>query len=311
MTFTNQSLTEPIREEIVDYKNALMYLKIWEIHALPPDSGEETVGPWHYHKEVEFLAVVEGKMGVQTKDEHYALEYGDLILLGSSQLHRTFKSAYTPVKFIVFQVDLHRHFERSALPYLHGFTELSGPLGRLNYVFQQNPTVRQLAFELILEIYQESLQQERGYELAIGAAIQRLLGLLIRHDHLGLLHTIEARELARIRPVLDYVEHHLHEKITVEEACKILNFSYHYFIRYFRATMGCSFIEYVNRKRIKKAERMLLTVDSSIADIAIESGMASTAQFYKLFKRYNDCSPKEFMAQMGEETKLYDRTFIT
>lgn len=289
----------PANEEIVVYQNPFLFLKIWEVRGGGWTADRRRPRAWHYHKEVEFLAVTEGRVGIQTKDGMRALECGDIALLGSSQLHRTHNLSPEPYAFIVFQVNLTQHIDQIAIPYLNGFAELAQPLGKLNYIFQDKPAVRDEAFSLIRDIYRESLQRERGYELAIGASIKRLLWLLVRHDTRGVLQMAEERDLNRLRPVLDYVERGLKDKITVEEASRIVSFSYHYFIRYFRRAMGMSFIEYVNYKRIKKAERLLLTRDLSIVEIAAETGIPNMAQFYKLFKRYNRCSPKQFKARMN------------
>ncbi|MGF7050586.1 AraC-like DNA-binding protein/mannose-6-phosphate isomerase-like protein (cupin superfamily) [Paenibacillus sp. DS2015] len=292
-----------VKEELVVYAHPLLFLKVWEIEAPSFNQGTEIIGPWHYHKEVEFLAVIEGSMGIQTKDNYFSLHSGDVVLLGSSELHRTYRSNIDPLKFIVFQVDLYQHFDQSDLPYLHGFSELTRPLSDLNYLFQHNSEVRLESCALIRDIYQESLRRERGYELLIGANIKRLLWLLIRYDVQDILHN-DTYDIVRLKPVFDYVERNLKNKITIEDVCKLLNFSYHYFIRYFHLTMGNSFIEFVNHKRIKKAERLLLTQNLSISEVAIESGIPSTAQFYKLFKRYNHCSPKEFIVKMRRKTSL-------
>lgn len=303
MTIHTEAHELQVKEELVVYPHPFLFLKVWEIEAPPFNHGTEIIGPWHYHKEVEFLAVIEGSMGIQTKDSYFSLHSGDVVLLGSSELHRTVRSNIDPLQFIVFQVDLYRHFDQSDLPYLHGFSELTRPLSDLNYLFQYNSEVRIESFALIRDIYQESLRRERGYELLIGANIKRLLWLLIRYDVQDILHN-DTYDIVRLKPVFDYVERHLKDKITIEDVCKLLNFSYHYFIRYFRLTMGNSFIEFVNHKRIKKAERLLLTQNLSISEVAIESGIPSTAQFYKLFKRYNHCSPKEFIVNMRRRTSL-------
>jgi AraC-like DNA-binding protein/mannose-6-phosphate isomerase-like protein (cupin superfamily) len=310
MTLAMESQHDPVREEVVVYQNPFLFLKVWEVQSDSPSMGIPDVWPWHYHKEVEFLALTEGGGGIQTKDDYQTLNYGDVMLFGSSQLHRIHKALPSPLRFIVLQVDLLQHFDQSSLPYLHCFSELTLPLGKLNYIFRENPEARKEAFSIILDIYKESQDRKRGYELAIGAAIKRLLWLLLRYDS----QTIIAQEnkeieVGRLRPVFDYVERNLGGKITVEDVCSLLNFSYAYFIRYFRSTMGLSFVEFVNYKRIKKAERLLLTRDLSITEIACDVGISSTAQFYKLFKRYNQFSPGEFKARMSGKI-FFDETVL-
>lgn len=303
MTTLTDDLREPVREEAVVYGHPLLYMKIWEVGMNPPAPAQEAYGPWHHHKEVELLAMVEGEMGMQTQEGYMRLAPGDVALFGASQLHRTHRAGAAPVRFVVLQVDLGRHMESAALPYAYGFADGAAPLERLNGLFREKPEVRREIHDLISHMYEEYRGRERGYELALGSAIQRLLWLFVRNGDEGLLPAAAEPDLLRLRPALDYVDRHLQDRITVEEVSRLLNFSYHYFIRYFRSAMGCSFVDYVNRKRIKAAERLLLTRDISIAEAALQAGVPSIAQFYKLFKRFNRCSPKEFVTRMsGRET---------
>ncbi|MCZ8516268.1 AraC family transcriptional regulator [Paenibacillus filicis] len=301
MPSVSDAMAEAVTEEEVVYQNPLLFLKVWEIHSKQADCGHPEQWPWHYHKEVEFLAIRRGSMRLQTKHEYCSLQAGDVVVLGSSQLHRTSKEHPSELQYVVFQVDLVQHFDQSTMPYLHCFSELTRPLGELNYIFRENEEARREAFALIMDIFEESQTRGRGYELAISAAIKRLLLLLLRCDTRGVLSGAGEAELTRLRPALDYVDRNLGEKIAVEEACRLLNLSYHYFIKYFKKVMGLSFVDYVNYKRVKKAERLLLTRDISIMEVGFEVGIPNMAQFYKLFKRYNQCSPKEFKRRMKGE----------
>ncbi|MNR56948.1 HTH-type transcriptional activator Btr [compost metagenome] len=82
--------------------------------------------------------------------------------------------------------------------------------------------------------------------------------------------------------------------------CKLANMSYYYFVKFFKKAIGLSFTEYVNYRKIKWAERILLTKDLSIADVGERIGMPNMAHFYKTFKKYNDCSPKQYQRKMLE-----------
>ncbi|WP_159888472.1 helix-turn-helix domain-containing protein [Paenibacillus puerhi] len=310
--------------EDVVYQNPLLFLKIWEIRSDPPPGAESSGGTpeapsaessaaasteaaskkaapwlWHFHKEVEFLLITDGRLGVQTKYEHTILGPGDVMVLGSSQLHRTHSASPGELlRYIVFQVDLSRHFDQSTLPYLNSFSELTEPLSKLNYMFAEQPLVKEAAGSLIMTIYREAQERRLGYELAVSAGIRQLLLLLLRSDTRGLLDAVEDADLTRLRPALDYVDRHLSEKITVEDVCQLLHLSYHYFIKLFRRVIGLSFIDYVNYKRVKAAERLLLTQNLSITEVGDCVGIPNMAQFYKLFKRHNHCSPKVFKQRM-------------
>jgi len=297
------SSTEIYNEEIT-YQNPLLFLKIFELINESAVHGIPDPWYWHYHKQVEFLIVTEGTLGIQTKDAYTMMEAGDIMVLGSSQPHRTHKCSASPLRQIVFQVDLMQHFDLSAMPYLHCFSELTHPLESFNELFRHNAEVKRAAYDLIRGIYEESHSQKLGYELAISAGIKNLLLLLLRNDNRDLTALTEDTGLSRLRPALDHVDRHLSDKIAVEDVCSKLGLSYHYFIKYFKKVMGLSFVDYVNYKRIKKAERLLLTRDLSIMEVSFEVGILNMAQFYKLFKRHNQCSPKEFKQRMRSQISL-------
>lgn len=298
---TINTYSEAVNEEVI-YQNPLLFLKVWEIQTETHHCGVLEKCPWHYHKEVEFLAIIEGHLGIQSKHNYVVLGPGDVMVLGSSQLHRTHKASTDTLRYVVFQVDLERHFDQSTMPYLYCFSELTQPLDNLNYIFAENETAKCEMHALIMEIFQESQTRMRGYELAISASIKELMLLLLRADTRNVLNYTEEAGLNRLRPVLDYVDAHLQDKLAVEDACALLNLSYHYFIKYFKRIMGVSFMDHVNYKRIKRAECLLLTSELSITDVGYEVGISNMAQFYKLFKRHNQCSPKEFKMRMRNES---------
>lgn len=301
---TKHTFNQPVNEKVV-YQNPLLSLKVWEIndereHVMTPVDDY----PWHYHKEVELLAMIDGDLAVQTKERYLSITSGDVLIMGASQPHRTSKVKKGKLRYIVLQIDLHKHFDQSILPYFYCFSELTHPLDKINYIFEDNKEIKQEVHSLINEIHRESQTKEKGYEIAINYSIKRLLLLCVRNDTKNMLQYSEEQDLAKLKPVLDYIDSHLEERILVEDVSKLLNFSYHYFIKYFKKVMGLSFVDYINIKRIKKAELLLLTTDKSILEISYEVGITNMAQFYKLFKRENQCSPKAFKNRMLNASAL-------
>ena len=57
---------------------------------------------------------------------------------------------------------------------------------------------------------------------------------------------------------------------------------------------GTSFQEELSRARVREAERLLLTSDAPITQIAIDVGIGSLQHFSTLFRRINGDSPSEW-----------------
>ncbi|MGO4540525.1 helix-turn-helix domain-containing protein [Paenibacillus sp. 2TAB19] len=277
--------------EKVAYENPLLSIRVFR-----SIRNEEGLTNWHYHKQLELLLVLGGELDVYVEEEHFHLASGDVVLIGASELHRD--RSIGVLDYIVLQFDLEQFYDQSTIPYMRYFSETQMPLSKANYIFHLNHTIKQQTASLAKEILEEATRKDTGYELAVSILIKQILLLLLRGDSRKVLTLQEDFDRTRLRPVLDYIETHLTDRIQVEEVCKIANMSYYYFVKYFKKTIGLSFTEYVNYRKVKWAERILLTKDLSISEVGERIGMPNMAHFYKMFKKYNDCSPKQFQRKM-------------
>ncbi|MFF2483960.1 helix-turn-helix domain-containing protein [Paenibacillus sp. NPDC058071] len=282
--------------EQVAYENPLLSLKIFNTVR-----KQGLMTNWHYHRQLELLYIVNGQLDCYVEEEMFHLESGDVIIIGTSQLHSD--RSLTSLDYIVLQFDLEPFFDHSTIPYIRYFSETDHPLSQANYIFKESPHVKQQVGDCIRKLLEEATRKDIGYELAVTMYIRQILLLLLRNDNRKVLSEHSDFDRIRLKPVLDYVENRLHDRIQVEEVCKLANMSYYYFVKFFKKTIGMSFTEYVNYRKIKWAERLLLTKDLSISDVGERIGMPNMAHFYKMFKKYNDCSPKQFQRKMLEWNK--------
>jgi YesN/AraC family two-component response regulator len=284
-----------VKNETVTYDNPIVPMRIFRYKR-----HRELFIDWHYHKEIECLVLLRGRLDVYVEDEFYELNEGDVLLIGASQLHRDRSYKDGALRYIVFQFDIQQFFDPSTMPYMKMFSESRIPLSRLNYIFQENEEAKRAVVQCVLDIYEEAKGKKDGYEIAVSMLIRKLVLTLLRSDNRKLLQKTDDANLSRLKPVLDYIDRHIDGKIHVEEACKIANISYYYFVKLFKKALGMSFVDYVNYKKIKRAERILLTQDVSVAQVGEAIGMPSMAHFYKIFRKYNQCSPNEYRKKMLE-----------
>lgn len=285
---------EKAYNEIIPYENPFMSVRVFEA-SFRRDGGTK----WHYHKELEILAIRDGILDVDVEDDRYSMRGGDVLLVGAKELHRDRCYAKHGLSYMVFQFDIGQYMENSTLSYYRAISEPGFPLHQLNYILQENPEIRRLVYDSVQCILQEAKDKREGYEMAVSLHIKKIILALLRGDSRKLIRLKEQGELLRMKPVLEYVEAHLADRIQVEDVCRIANISYYYFVKYFKKVMGMSFLEYVNYKKIKKAERILLTQDISVSQVAESIGMPNMAHFYKVFKKFNHCSPNDYRKKRG------------
>ena len=90
--------------------------------------------------------------------------------------------------------------------------------------------------------------------------------------------------------ILKYVENNYMEKITIEDIANEVDLSQSHFMKYFKNTMGTSFVEY----RLTMASRLLISSDSSILAIASEVGFENLSYFNRIFKKRFGQTPREY-----------------
>jgi len=97
----------------------------------------------------------------------------------------------------------------------------------------------------------------------------------------------------RMRKVVDYIEAHLDQPISVRELAEQARLSVRHFHRTLRASTGMSPLDFIQARRIERARRRLLE-GAPIAQLSREVGFASPSHFARTFRRWTGRSPAAF-----------------
>lgn len=102
----------------------------------------------------------------------------------------------------------------------------------------------------------------------------------------------------RFRKVLEYVDAHLDEDLSLEQLSATARCSKFHFHRQFSELLGVSVAKYVQLLRLRRASRQLAFHDElRIIDIALASGFESHEAFTRAFRRELGQAPSEFREQ--------------
>jgi AraC family transcriptional regulator len=103
---------------------------------------------------------------------------------------------------------------------------------------------------------------------------------------------------ARLRKVLEYIDAHLDDDLTVEQLSSAATFSKYHFHRQFSELFGVSVYKYIQLNRLKRASYQLVFRDHrQIIDIALASGYENHESFSRAFKKSIGQTPSEFRRQ--------------
>lgn len=106
------------------------------------------------------------------------------------------------------------------------------------------------------------------------------------------------RYRARFRQVLEYIEAHLDEVLSVDRLSVLAAFSKYHFQRQFTELLGIGVYQYVQLARLKRAAwQLAFRNDRSVMEIALESGYEGPEAFARAFRKRTGQSPSEFRQQ--------------
>ena len=97
-----------------------------------------------------------------------------------------------------------------------------------------------------------------------------------------------------INKTTGYIEEHLAEKLTLDEAAEHVYLSKSYFCRILKEELGCTFTEHVNRLRVERSKELLRDTTRTISSIAASVGFDDQSYFTRIFKRSVGMSPKQY-----------------
>jgi xylan 1,4-beta-xylosidase len=257
----------------------------------------------HWHREIEILLVIKGRVVVTVGGREYDLAEDDLLLINAGEPHSTTGGSGNVVA--VLQIS-------------PGFCEKTFP-DLEHYVFSW-PQDRAEISELFLEyarffiacIIDEYRKAETGYELAIEGLLNTLVMSIIRNvpakRQPASLADQEDKDKARVQRVTEYIQAHYTEEITLRRVAKEAYLSHYYLSHFFKKKMGITFQNYLTLVRLQNAANLLSQTRKRITDIALLCGFPSIRSFNQAFKKQYGTTPREhrrredFFSAMAEES---------
>ena len=255
----------------------------------------------HWQKEIELVYVREGSAHFHVADHSFTAHAGDLVICESGQIH--YSDSYNlknHLDFLIFDTNLissRFHNPQFKTPLVTAKElEAFGLTDSLSRIFSLIP--------------EELDKKQPYYKDIITAAIREFWFLLKRN----LPRTEKLRDDSRrvrmledFQELLDYIDEHYSEDLTLEHAANMLHFSPSHFSKTFKKLMGMNYVTYVNMVRIEHAVQLLTDSKHRMTDIALECGFSNIRSFNRVFKEITGYTPSTFTFQADQD--LYKTTY--
>lgn len=153
----------------------------------------------------------------------------------------------------------------------------------------QDPLIGHLARALAYEIGQGTLDRLLAESLLAALAMR----VVQRFGSEQPQHQPDLTRL-RLRRVLEYIDAHLDQDLTLAELANIACLSPCHFSRSFKNAYGVGPQRYTVQRRVERAKALLLRGDETLAGIAAAVGFADQSHFTAAFRRESGMTPGRF-----------------
>ncbi len=225
-------------------------------------------------------------------DHMYKLTYGDILIYNKDEVHfSTIESNTVWERFVIFFMPEHFTFIRSINEELLSFF-----YQRENYEYnlislpeQQRKRLIDLCFQTI----EYDGESEFDVQLNLFTNFLQILKLVNQGYVRPAVEQPKIKTPKIIKDVIEYINRHFHEAITLEQMAKHFSISKSHLSSYFRKYIGVSPYEYLLNVRLEQAKR-LLTHGGSITDVCYACGFSDYSHFIQFFKKRTGMTPHKY-----------------
>lgn len=264
--------------------------------------------PIHWHKAMEIIYVVEGKISVNIETETHILKEGQIEIINSDEAH-SISGRSGNNKALIFNIDtgfLNKYYD---IENMFFYTETSDTDVQKSEKYEK---LREHLAILLCELFQRS----EDFEEFIEDTLVELLYHLINNFHY-LIYDEESLkdnevQFERYDRIIKYIYSNYHNRISLQDIARREYLSSHYLSYGIKNNVGHSFNDFLNLTRVEEAIKLLLDSNKTISEISEELGFSHTRYFNKHFKKHYRCTPMQYRkkhdlsAEEYEAMKKYD-----
>ena len=240
---------------------------------------------YHYHEFCKLLLLRSGTGSYWIEGRQYHLQPGDLVFVGDGCPHRPDFSPDAPYERIILYLSpdfLRKH---------------SAPGCDLNALFSGGGVLRSANSHRQLWLLAENLEKElsAGDFGSVILSHGLLLQLLVeagRMAHRGDLVQPgkSLPQSGRVRKMMDYIEAHLTEDLSVDALAEAFFLSKYHMMRLFQDAVGTGVHQYITQRRLELAREMI-NAGISATQACFQSGFGTYSSFTRAYGKHFGTTP--------------------
>ncbi len=240
----------------------------------------------HLHPEWELIWLLEGALSLKVEDGSYSMEKGSLVLLPPGMVHEL-NAGTKEATFLCLQMT-------------SDFLTLSKSVTTKS-IFPEEFLIEEemsRVKHMILDTALSYFKRPPLYEMSSKGECIILMHALLTHMPIKTMTaeelSIKKRKNERLERLMEYVEEHYREKISLSDFAEKEGVSMNYLSHFVKDTLGHSFQSYVNLVRFHAAVRLIEAQRYRMTEIYSLAGFSDYKYFSAAFKARSGLTPEEF-----------------
>ena len=253
---------------------------------LHPDKSVAPLVP-HYHEDAfEFSFVTRGSITFFENSEEVPETGGNIHISFPNKIHSTNELPLASVHMYWIQLEVNNPSD-----FLYFNEETAAKIiTRLNSLHTHTIETDNRLIKKVIK---------NAFSLCLASADPLLIASYISLFVQLLLHFADQQRNVPITPVdiqltIKYIRDHIEEPIDMATLAILSNLSVSQFKQKFSHYIGIPPRQFINREKIKTAKQMLKS-GMTVTETAMALGFNNSSYFSSVFKKYQNCSPKEFI----------------
>ncbi|PWM75287.1 MAG: hypothetical protein DBX59_02340 [Bacillota bacterium] len=230
----------------------------------------------HFHRSIELHYILNGPYRFKVANCEYTAQTDSLVFIPSCFSHSAPKQPHC-VSYVVIAPDhlcgdFNKIFHRKLLPF----------------------TMEEKEFNrgCIYPIFKQLAENAQPSDIVIKGYLNLIFGNLLAHYQLQDVQLNKHTDL--VLSVIQYIETHFREPLTLESLSAVFGYNKTYFSRIFNQILGTNVKNYINFIRIQYfLQQYRQDTSQKITNLIFSCGFNSLPTFYRNFKEIYDTSPAE------------------
>ena len=261
--------------------------------------------PNHWHDDIEFIIILEGKMSYSVNGKSYELKKGQAIFVNSAQMHYGYSCDGSECNFICIilnplilsEITLIK--ESYIIPIC---TDTSHPF----FIFDPSIGWQKDFIEQLIKIYKFCSDKQDGFQLQVMSNLYSIFYSLYHN----IKNSKDSQEyyydknLDSLHNMIGYIQRNYKNKITLKEIASSGNVCRSNCCEIFQSILNKSPISYLIEYRLNKSIKLLNDTSYTITEIALKCGFNSSSYFTEIFHKQLGCTPSQY--RKNNANKAYE-----